>query len=134
MPYGGKYQLTETQTMVAKLPVANGKCDTVTMMSYGFDPYLSSWSPYHGADYAVLHRFPSIVTAGGDLTRFVLHSRNISAECRRNQALEPAICSTAGAYMHRLVSDFHPSVERTACPVPSMILMFRQHWYPLQLM
>ena len=41
MPYGGKYQLTETQTMVAKLPVLEGKTDTVTMMSYGFDPYLS---------------------------------------------------------------------------------------------
>ena len=49
MPYGGKYQLTETQAMVAKLPVLKGKTDTVTMMSYGFDPYLSSWSPYHGA-------------------------------------------------------------------------------------
>ncbi len=53
MPYGGKYQLTETQAMVAKLPVTEGKTDTVTMMSYGFDPYLSSWSPYHGAVYAV---------------------------------------------------------------------------------
>ena len=54
MPYGGKYQLSETQTMIAKLPVLKGKTDTVTMMSYGFDPYLSSWSPYHGAIYAVL--------------------------------------------------------------------------------
>ena len=54
MPYGGKYQLTETQAMVAKLPVLEGKTDTVTMMSYGFDPYLSSWSPYHGAIYAVI--------------------------------------------------------------------------------
>ena len=54
MPFGGKYQLTETQSMVAKLPVAHGKCDTVTMMAYGFDPYLASWSPYHGAIYAVL--------------------------------------------------------------------------------
>ena len=42
MPYGGKYQLTETQSMVAKLPVAKGKCDAVTMMSYGFDPYLGA--------------------------------------------------------------------------------------------
>ena len=57
MPYGGKYQLTETQAMVAKLPVLEGKTDTVTMMSYGFDPYLSSWSPYHGAIYAVIVRF-----------------------------------------------------------------------------
>ncbi len=66
MPYGGKYQLTETQSMVAKLPVTNGRCDTVTMMAYGFDPYLSSWSPYHGAVYAVLESVARIVAAGGD--------------------------------------------------------------------
>ena len=66
MPFGGKYQLTETQTMVAKLPVLKGKCDTVTMMSYGFDPYLSSWSPYHGAIYAVLESMAKIVASGGD--------------------------------------------------------------------
>ena len=66
MPYGGKYQMTETQTMVAKVPVANGKTETVTMMSYGFDPYLSSWSPYHGAVYAVTESVARIVAAGGD--------------------------------------------------------------------
>ena len=66
MPYGGRYQLTETQSMVAKLPVAEGKCDTVTMMAYGFDPYLSSWSPYHGSSFAVLESVARIVAAGGD--------------------------------------------------------------------
>lgn len=66
MPYGGKYQMTETQTMVAKLPVLQGKTETVTMMSYGFDPFLSSWSPYHGAVYAVLESLSKIVAAGGD--------------------------------------------------------------------
>jgi phosphoribosylformylglycinamidine synthase len=66
MPYGGKYQTTEVQTMVAKLPVLTGKCDTVTMMSYGFDPYLSSWSPYHGAIYAVVESVAKIVATGGD--------------------------------------------------------------------
>lgn len=66
MPYGGKYQMTEVQTMVAKLPVLNGKTETVTMMSYGFDPYLSSWSPYHGAVYAVLESIAKIVAAGGN--------------------------------------------------------------------
>ena len=66
MPYGGQYQMTEVQTMVAKLPVLSGKCDTVTMMSYGFDPYLSSWSPYHGAVYAVLESLSKIVAVGGD--------------------------------------------------------------------
>ena len=66
MPYGGKYQLTETQAMVAKLPVLKGHTDTVTMMSYGFDPYLSSWSPYHGAVYAVVESIARIVASGGD--------------------------------------------------------------------
>lgn len=66
MPFGGKYQMTETQTMVAKLPVLKGDCDTVTMMSYGFDPYLSSWSPYHGAMYAVVDSIAKIVATGGD--------------------------------------------------------------------
>ena len=66
MPYGGKYQLTETQSMVAKLPVLKGKCDTVTMMAYGFDPYVSSWSPYHGSIYAVLESIARIVAIGGD--------------------------------------------------------------------
>ena len=69
MPYGGKYQLTETQAMVAKLPVLKGSTDTVTMMSYGFDPYLSSWSPYHGAVYAVLTSVAKIVAAGGDYSK-----------------------------------------------------------------
>ena len=66
MPYGGKYQLSKTQTMIAKLPVLGGKTNAVTMMSYGFDPYLSDWSPYHGAVYAVTQSIAKIVAAGGD--------------------------------------------------------------------
>ena len=69
MPHGGKYQMTETQAMVAKLPVLTGDCDTVTMMSYGFDPYLSTWSPYHGAIYAVTESVAKIVAAGGDYSK-----------------------------------------------------------------
>ena len=87
MPYGGKYQLTETQSMVAKLPVLKGKCDTVTMMAYGFDPYLSSWSPYHGAVYAVLESVSKIVTAGGDYSKirftFQEYFRRMSEEASR---------------------------------------------------
>ena len=69
MPYGGKYQLTETQTMVAKLPVLKGKTDTVTMMSYGFDPYLPPGAPYHGAVYAVTSSVAKIAAAGGDCSK-----------------------------------------------------------------
>ena len=66
MPYGGRTQMTETQAMAAKLPVLKGKTDTVTLMAYGFDPYLSSWSPYHGAVYAVLESLARITASGGD--------------------------------------------------------------------
>lgn len=66
MPYGGKYQLSPIQTMTSQLPVLNGSCDAVTMMSYGFDPYLSSWSPFHGSAYAVIASVAKIVAAGGD--------------------------------------------------------------------
>ena len=72
MPYGGKYQLTPIQTMTAKLPLSTQKCDAVTMMSYGYDPYLSSWSPYHGASYAVLDSVAKIAAAGGDVTKIRL--------------------------------------------------------------
>ena len=69
MPYGGKTQHTPIQTMIAKLPVLEGKCDTVTMMSYGMDPYLTSWSPYHGAVYAVISSVAKIVASGGDYSK-----------------------------------------------------------------
>ena len=69
MPYGGQYQLTETQVMAAKVPVLNGTTETVTLMSYGFDPYVSSWSPYHGAAWAVTDSIAKIAAAGGDVTK-----------------------------------------------------------------
>ncbi len=111
MPYGGKYQMTETQTMVARLPVQKGKCDTVTMMAYGFDPYLSSWSPYHGAIYAVLESVSRIVAAGGDWSR---------------------IRFTFQEYFqltgHSWNLDFRPSEARIPCPVPLTTLMCRRRW------
>ena len=69
MPFGGKYQLTPTQCMIGKLPLLDGKCDTVTLMSYGMDPYQTSWSPFHGAAYAVLSSVAKIAAAGGDASR-----------------------------------------------------------------
>ena len=69
MPFGGKYQLTPAQSMIGKLPLLDGKCDTVTIMSYGMDPYQTSWSPFHGAVYAVLSSVAKIAAAGGDASR-----------------------------------------------------------------
>lgn len=99
MPYGGRYQLTETQAMVGKLPVLKGKTDTVTMMSYGFDPYLSSWSPYHGSVYAVLESVAKIVANGGDFKKI----RFTFQEYFRRMSLDPKrwsqpFASLLGAY------------------------------------
>ena len=69
MPFGGRYQLTPTQSMIGKLPLLDGKCDTVTIMSYGMDPYQTSWSPFHGAVYAVLSSVAKVAAAGGDASR-----------------------------------------------------------------
>ncbi len=69
MPFGGKYQLSPIQTMTAKLPNDLGESDVVTLMSYGFDPYISKESPYHGAVYAVINSVAKIVAAGGDMNK-----------------------------------------------------------------
>lgn len=99
MPHGGRYQLTETQAMVAKLPVLKGKCDTVTMMSYGFDPYLSSWSPYHGSMYAVVESVAKIVATGGDYKKirftFQEYFRRMTEDKRR---WSQPFASLLGAY------------------------------------
>ena len=87
MPYGGKYQLTETQVMAAKVPVADGETNTVTLMSYGFDPNLMSWSPYHGAAWAVASSVAKIAAAGGDVTKirftFQEYFRRMSEDPKR---------------------------------------------------
>ncbi|MBO4799332.1 MAG: phosphoribosylformylglycinamidine synthase subunit PurQ, partial [Lachnospiraceae bacterium] len=87
MPYGGTCQMTETQCMVAKLPLEKGESDTVTMMSYGFDPYLSKWSPYHGAMYAVIESVSKIVATGGDYKKirfsFQEYFRRMTEDPRR---------------------------------------------------
>ena len=66
MPYGGKYQMTPIQTMAAKIPVGYGETTTASLMAYGYDPYMMSWSPFHGAMYAVLESVAKITAAGGD--------------------------------------------------------------------
>ena len=65
MPFGGMLQLTETQVSVQKLPT-DGYTDTASMMAFGFNPDLSSWSPYHGAAYSMVEACSKVVAAGGD--------------------------------------------------------------------
>jgi len=67
-PFGGKHQLTPPDAMVAKLPLLDGESDTATFMSWGFNPHLSSWSPFHGAVYAVTESVCKAVAAGARLS------------------------------------------------------------------
>ena len=66
MPFGGKYQLSPAEGMAAKLPVLEGDTTTCTLMTYGYNPSISKWSPFHGAVYAVVEAIAKIVAMGGD--------------------------------------------------------------------
>ena len=66
MPFGGKHQATPTEGMVAKLPVVSGNTTTGTIMTYGFNPDLSTWSPFHGAVYAIVEAVAKVVALGGN--------------------------------------------------------------------
>lgn len=66
MPFGGKFQSSPEEGMVAKIPVIDGETDTVSVMTYGFNPYLSEWSPYHGAYHAVVESLLKIAVLGAD--------------------------------------------------------------------
>ena len=68
MPYGGYTQRTPAEGMAAKLPIIGGNTDTGTLMSFGFDPYLMDWSPYHGAVYSIVTALAKITAMGGDYT------------------------------------------------------------------
>jgi phosphoribosylformylglycinamidine synthase len=65
-PFGGKYKLTKTQSSVHKIPVRNKQTNTVSIMAYGFNPYISEISPYHGSTYAVIESMAKVVSTGGN--------------------------------------------------------------------
>ncbi len=68
MPLGGKNEFTDIEAMVAKIPVLEGRTETVTLMSFGFNPKISKWSPFHGAYYSVVEAVSKIVATGGALS------------------------------------------------------------------
>jgi len=66
MPFGGEYQLSPAEGMAAKIPVLEGDTVTCTLMSYGYNPSIAKWSPFHGALYAIIESVAKIVSMGGD--------------------------------------------------------------------
>ncbi|MFO7611153.1 MAG: phosphoribosylformylglycinamidine synthase subunit PurQ, partial [Clostridia bacterium] len=72
MPFGGKHQMTPQEGMAAKLPVDKGDTNTATIMTFGYNPRIGSWSPFHGALYAVLESVSKVVAMGGDASKIRL--------------------------------------------------------------
>ena len=72
MPFGGKYQLTPAEGMVARIPTLKGYTDAGTIMTYGYNPYIASWSPFHGAVYAIVESVAKYVALGGDYKKAYL--------------------------------------------------------------
>jgi phosphoribosylformylglycinamidine synthase len=66
LPFGGKYQRTPEEGMAALLPVLEGECDTASVMTYGYNPYICSWSPFHGAVYSIVESLTKVAALGGD--------------------------------------------------------------------
>ena len=81
-PFGGRYQLTPAQTMAARIPVLKGDTKTCSLMSWGFDPEISSASPYHGAIFAIIHSLSKIIASGGSRKRCWLSFQEYFAKSR----------------------------------------------------
>ncbi len=98
LPFSGQHQKTPVQGMVAKLPVLHGNTTTTSIMTHGFDPYLSEWSPYHGAQYAVLLSVAKIATLGGDISKVYLSLQEYFEKLRSPTSWGKVVSSLLGAY------------------------------------
>lgn len=98
MPYSGKYQKTPVQGMVAKLPVLGGTTTTASVMTHGFDPYLSEWSPFHGAQYAVLLSIAKLVALGGNRRAAYLSLQEYFEKMQNPMSWGKPVAALLGAY------------------------------------
>lgn len=97
MPYGGRYQDTPEEGMAARLPAERGETDTVSLMTFGFDPSLSSWSPYHGAYYAVLQSLAKLTAMGGSPGKARLTFQEYFPDTRRESHWGLPLAALLGA-------------------------------------
>lgn len=98
LPFSGQHQKTPVQGMVAKLPILYGNTTTASIMTHGFDPYLSEWSPYHGAQYAVLLSVAKIAALGGDTTKVYLSLQEYFEKLQSPTAWGKVVSALLGAY------------------------------------
>jgi phosphoribosylformylglycinamidine synthase len=98
MPLGGKYQYTPPEAMAAKIPIISGESETASLMSYGFNPYISSWSPFHGAVFAVIESVSKIVAAGGDYSTIRVTLQEYFGKLKDREKWGRPLASLLGAY------------------------------------
>lgn len=100
MPFGGKYQKTPVEGMVAKIPVMNGKTTTASIFTHGYDPDLAIWSPFHGALYAVVQSIAKLVALGGDRKKVYLTMQEFFQSLSTNEkAWGQPVSALLGAYI-----------------------------------
>lgn len=100
MPFGGKYQKTPVEGMVAKIPVMNGKTTTASIFTHGYDPNLAIWSPFHGALYAVVQSIAKLVALGGDRKKVYLTMQEFFQSLGTNEkAWGQPVSALLGAYI-----------------------------------
>ena len=97
-PFSGTYLKTPIQGMVAKLPVLQGTTTTTSIMTHGFDPYLSEWSPYHGAQYAVLLSLAKLAALGGDFSKAYLSLQEYFEKLNSPVSWGKVVSALLGAY------------------------------------
>lgn len=97
-PFSGTYLNTPVQGMVAKLPVLQGTTTTASIMTHGFDPYLSEWSPYHGAQYAVLLSLAKLAALGGNISKAYLSFQEYFEKLNTPMSWGKVVSALLGAY------------------------------------
>ena len=97
-PFSGTYLKTPVQGMIAKLPVLQGTTTTASIMTHGFDPYLSEWSPYHGAQYAVLLSLAKLAAIGGDISKAYLSFQEYFEKLNSPMSWGKVVSALLGAY------------------------------------
>ncbi len=102
MPFGGRYQLTPEEGMAGLIPVLDGQTDACTLMTYGFDPDLSSWSPFHGAYYAVLQSLARLAALGGDHRQAYLTFQEYFERLTTAEKWGKPLAALLGAYQAQL--------------------------------
>ena len=106
MPFGGKYQKTPVEGMVAKIPVEHGNTTTASIFTHGYDPDLAIWSPFHGALYAVIQSIAKLVALGGDRKKVYLTMQDFFQSLGQNEtAWGQPVSALLGAFVAQQVME-----------------------------